>query len=701
MAPRPVGSTKAERADAWKETIGRHPYNVQIEERVGKNLEIYLRYKDPEKVAAGAREPRTWKATGLKAREELGKKWNEEVRQQARALAEELELKLRTGAPVPTPEAPAPTAPPIASATANELSIAEGIAMATTLNGTGMLSARVGPDGLRDVDRVTKEIIARSKTMIRLMALYEADTGLAAPTWNSFTPIDADYVVRKLAEEHVAYGKHGFSVAMKLLDEFYRTARWLREHRKINQDACAPREKWKVVAKKEWEKNARIVPKKKRPRHTAAEMRAIFAALDDPRGLLAMKLHHGARLSLFADRQWSHLRLERTPRRPHGGILVEEAPGNEYVRLFDENQRALIDEALDTGYLRRYEAARVTGILGDYPLFAEGRLVLLPGEPTGLGPALTVNVNAKPLSASGTNVLTIDPRQRLALELGAALRLGQVYRTCRSQVDMEKFFFILDEEDAAPKAVGIVDVQGRGNKWSPGIALNGVSRRALEDAFSGYLSEFEALFQAGEIQDYPLCPAGRLHQGIAKPSGKHALQSVTTDAGRGWFRDLEATAGVEQVPGRVWYGLRRILMDTAPKYTGNEMTLNTMAGTSTEMRNSVYQDQESLEAKVDAANALERLRTDGRVSGTTPAPNPLLVNPALAKALSIYSPEELQAAIAHLETQRTIRKSASESVAATIDPDEKTDVVDPAVDPNEEARVHDVDPGLWSANTAT
>src|SRR5689334_10709113 len=63
--------------------------------------------------------------------------------------------------------------------------------------------------------------------------------------------------------------------------------------------------------------------------------------------------------------------------------------------------------------------------------------------------------------------------------------------------------------------------------------------------------------------------------------------------------ELEAAAGVSRIKGRGWYGLRRILMDTAPKYTSNEMTLNTLAGTSTDMRNSVYQDQESLEAKVD------------------------------------------------------------------------------------------------------
>lgn len=95
--------------------------------------------------------------------------------------------------------------------------------------------------------------------------------------------------------------------------------------------------------------------------------------------------------------------------------------------------------------------------------------------------------------------------------------------------------------------------------------------------------------------------AGCLDRGIANPRGESAQQAATRNATLGWFRELEPAAGVSQADGRGWYGLRRILMDTAPKYTSNEMSLNALAGTSTDMRNSVYQDQESLEAKVDAA----------------------------------------------------------------------------------------------------
>ena len=142
-------------------------------------------------------------------------------------------------------------------------------------------------------------------------------------------------------------------------------------------------------------------------------------------------------------------------------------------------------------------------------------------------------------------------------------------------------------------------------------------------------------------------------------------------------------------------------MDAAPKYTGNEATLNTQSGTSTAMRNEVYQDRESLESKVDAANTYERIRTNGRAAGTTPAPNPLLINPDLAKQLSLHSADEIRAMIAQMETDRSARSAAAVGTDSGTGSEQNGEVVDPAVDPNEEARFHDVDPGLWSANRAT
>lgn len=699
MTPRATGAPKEDRTLPWKETIGRHPHNVQIVERTEKGLAIFLRYKDPDLVRSGARDARAWKATGLQARDALGERFNENVRAQARVLANALELDLRNGKVDARVEPPA-SAMVEEPATLADLSIRDGIAMAITLDGTGMLSVPL-VDGERAPDRTTKELISRSKTMRRIWEQHPDHAGLLPKTWNSFTSVDADYVVRTLADEHVSTGRHGFTVAQKMLDEFYRTARWLKEKRAIADDACKPREKWKVHARKVWVKIVGELDNPDRPRHSQPELRAIFSALDDPRGLLALSFHHEARLSLFADRTWSDFLLERTAMRPHGGVRVREAEGNEYVRRLTSEQRTLIDEAMLTGYLRRYEAARLKGEIEDYHIFSAGRLVILPGEAAELGAALMVDAHAAPLIITEKNALTIDPRCRLAVEIGAPLRLGQVYLTRRSQVDMDAMYFLTDDPDAMGESVGIVDVRGRGNKQSPGLALNGVTRQAFKRAFAGYLSAFEALYRAGEIEDYQLFPAGRLVMGVAKPTGKYSRMPATRDAALGWFHDLEVIAGIQVVKGRGWNGLRRVLMDTAPRYTGNESTLNTMAGTSTAMRNGVYQDRESLESKVDAANTLERIRTNGRTAGTTPTPNPLLINPDLAKQLSLYSADEIRAMIALMDADRAARSATSIAAKSVTNPDENGVSVDPAVDPNEEARVHDVDPGLWSANRAT
>ena len=482
-------------------------------------------------------------------------------------------------------------------------------------------------------DRVTQEIIARSRTFVRIMTQYQERTGRPAVTFDAFDPTHADYVVRTLAHEHCAHGAHGLSVALKLLDEVYRMARWLKQQRPdgeplIGPDACEPRARWKVVATKEWVKLVGPLGKPKRPRHTRAEMRALFAALDDPRGRLATLLSHGSRLALYAGRRWSHLRLEATSRCPYGGILVDEGTGHEYVRGLTAHQRALLDEALATGYLRAYEAARLRGDLQDYPIFGDGPLQMLPEDPTGSTAALSVVPHSVALTEHGPNVLTIDPRIRLVVELGAALRLGQVCRTMRSQVDMSALLLSPDAEDLEDgeliPALGRVDVQGSGNKQAPGLVLNTITRRALDDAFLGYLSEFEALYQAGTIEDYPLCPGGRLRRGITAPDGRHSGTPAGRDTISTWFHEFEAAAGVERQPGRGWYGLRRVYTDLAPKHTANERTLNTVSGTSTAMRKR-YQEEESVEAQIDAARVTEAIRTARRPARATaggPVPEP-------------------------------------------------------------------------------
>ena len=63
-----------------------------------------------------------------------------------------------------------------------------------------------------------------------------------------------------------------------------------------------------------------------------------------------------------------------------------------------------------------------------------------------------------PLSATGPNVLTIDPRFKLALDIAPTLRLGQVARLMRSQVDLA--FAIVDENTGALSLGGFAHIPG-------------------------------------------------------------------------------------------------------------------------------------------------------------------------------------------------------------------------------------------------
>lgn len=157
----------------------------------------------------------------------------------------------------------------------------------------------------------------------------------------------------------------------------------------------------------------------------------------------------------------------------------------------------------------------------------------------------------------------------------------------------------------------------------------------------------------GEITNYPLFPQGRLIEGVASVVKNESYAPATRDAVRKWFHEVECAAGLEPVKGRGWNGLRRLTMDQAPAETANELTLNTLSSTSTAMRNSRYQDRESEAAALDAARVAERLRTQHRVGGVTPAPTGAALHPHLAariQALSELPADALERLFALLDT---------------------------------------------------
>jgi hypothetical protein len=176
-----------------------------------------------------------------------------------------------------------------------------------------------------------------------------------------------------------------------------------------------------------------------------------------------------------------------------------------------------------------------------------------------------------------------DPRIRLAVELGAADRLGQLLRCTRTDLNL----------DESIHPLGDLTIPGRGKKSGGTNALTKTQRDRVDaDLSTGHLSLLEAAFQAGTISNYPLFPQGRLWKGKFRvttatkpPMAKTTLLTL--------FRDLEALAGVESKPERGWYGLRRVFADLAEDVTSDERALNHITKhEGSDMRRKRYQERE-------------------------------------------------------------------------------------------------------------
>jgi integrase len=181
----------------------------------------------------------------------------------------------------------------------------------------------------------------------------------------------------------------------------------------------------------------------------------------------------------------------------------------------------------------------------------------------------------------------IDPRFHLLLALGADLRLGQVVRARRSQLNLEDDTFT---------------VYGRGKKRGTTIELTAGQRRAVGYALQGYLRTFEA-----SCADYPLFP-GRYatKKGIFTKSDASYLHKQTLYR---WFRRAEELAGVPHVAGRCAYGIRRVAVDELLGDGVSLMALTNNGGWSNPaIPTQEYADQQNRSARQEAARARAKWR---------------------------------------------------------------------------------------------
>jgi hypothetical protein len=204
-----------------------------------------------------------------------------------------------------------------------------------------------------------------------------------------------------------------------------------------------------------------------------------------------------------------------------------------------------------------------------------------------------------------------DPRLELALDLGAEYRLGQVARSHRRHLDLTP---------GAGAGHGILVVPGRGNKRGATIYLTPEQRATVDFALGpdGHLAHFEAAYQQGRLDDYPLFPRGKLAKGkcvLRQPLRRANRRTFLT-----FFHDLEDRAGVEQVPGRGWYGIRRVATDLARRHTTDEQVRDALGGWGggSDVRSDVYMTRNHPDVLREAAEVRRKVR--GVTVGAEPPP---------------------------------------------------------------------------------
>ena len=194
----------------------------------------------------------------------------------------------------------------------------------------------------------------------------------------------------------------------------------------------------------------------------------------------------------------------------------------------------------------------------------------------------------------------VDPRLALALELGTELRLGQVLRARRSDLALN---------------TGRFTVRGRGRKAGTVVELIPTQLAAVRAALAGHLAPLENLYKTGEIKDYPLFPSGQMTGGrrdvqsaICRPSQAGA-PPIHRRAVLVWFHEAERLAGIPEVRGRGWYGLRRASVDGAKDAQISPDGLKQFGGWSgTEVPDQIYAERQSKRSIKEASTVRAKIR---------------------------------------------------------------------------------------------
>lgn len=234
----------------------------------------------------------------------------------------------------------------------------------------------------------------------------------------------------------------------------------------------------------------------------------------------------------------------------------------------------------------------------------------------------------------------VDPRIRLAIELAAECRTGQVLRCTRRMLELPDA--APNEYEVAPVgSLGQIEIPGAGKKHGEVVVLTPEQRRAVDDALAGYLANYEAALEVGEIEDYYLFPGSKMR--MLDASGRRwtrkvrpGVKPLSRDGARVAFRHLEVVASVDHVEGRGWYGLRRIAADLAESATTDDRVKDRLGGwQDSETRKQIYQDRYTDELRAEAA----KVRRELRLGGTAEA-DEAKASPDLDALLAALTPKQ-------------------------------------------------------------
>ena len=216
-------------------------------------------------------------------------------------------------------------------------------------------------------------------------------------------------------------------------------------------------------------------------------------------------------------------------------------------------------------------------------------------DPVPSRPRHTIEEMRKILAAAAE----VDPRMDLLLALGAELRLGQVRRARRSDLDVEAKTFT---------------VVGSGHKRGTVVDLTPGQVATVQRALGGFLAPLEAEFLA-KGTDYFLFPGGKLRRwrvkGDAPEFGKG--EGWQAPVSRNWvikmFHRVAKAAGVRKVRGLAAYGIRRVSTDGALAEKISESGLQELGGwTNSKMPHDVYRENQNRAGRAEARDVKAKVR---------------------------------------------------------------------------------------------